>query len=281
MAFIRNYMQGFKEKKEETPIQRAQGLPAAAFAAASGVTTSKIPLGFGASGGGGQGRAPLLADYLRANVGSEMAQKAKADIEERAKNIEAKEYGATEKGVYEKAFTGGPELAKKQAEQIEAESAQLGSQAGREAYLKEKIGKQQQYTSGETMLDAALMGGLAGSELGGLAKKYEQLYETLAGKQKAAQAAFDAKKAAEKTEPQLKPGESRTSYYSSKEEHERDMAYIKAARYRREDEEKQQQGRGRGTSETKTMTREQFANRMGMTLEEWILAGEPGWETEE
>ena len=375
MAFIRDYFknrdQGPGEEEKLTrllePIKMGGG--------GAGPTRPTVftPTQAQASTGA---RAPLLADYLRANVGSSMAQKAAADVAKQAGALEGKEWQVTSQGLQEKPasmrlagdvltaapkppaatpqagvkrFEGlqgtpqkgvqgltleaqqpsveqmisarqqgatatlsqpttgqtpaeraiaarqqgatatlkegtaispvmTPAEAAKQAEQVEAEATELGTQAGREAYLQEKYGKGQQYTTGEAMLDAALMGGLAGSQLSGLAKKYEQLYETVTGKQKAAQTAYDReqerKRLEAEAEPKLGPGESRETVMVDPEQVRKDQAFLKAQQIRKEDEPLKQ-GRGKGSKQTYTLTREELANRAGMTLEEWILAGEP------
>lgn len=84
-----------------------------------------------------------------------------------------------------------PEEAARATMDVEITAEALGTEAGRQAALQEKYGKGQTYTAGEAALDAALAGATSGAELSALAKKYGQLYETVAGKQKTAQEKFE------------------------------------------------------------------------------------------
>lgn len=374
MAFLRDYFQQKSQNPaEEEKLRLLQPVKLGGAGAGPSKPTVFTPTQAQANVGA---RAPLLADYLRANVGSAMGQKAMADVAKQAGELEGKTWQGTARGVQEKptnmslagtalaapptapkakplapgvkrseGLQGTPQKgvssltletqplstqdlalartqgatatlaqpkagvselqryleatrngatatlnqgtaispvmsaqeAAKKAEQIEQEAAQLGTQAGRQAYLQEKYGKGQQYSTGEAMLDAALMGGLSGSQLSGLNKKYEQLYETITGKQQAAQKSYEDEQAAlqalKDAEPKLGPGEERTTTMVDPEQVRKDQAFLKAQQYRKEDaplEEKRGKGKGPWT-----LSREQLANRAGMTLEEWILAGEP------
>lgn len=303
MAFIRDY---FKLNDSERIRKQAANLPAYLFATGGGrgggtqaAARAEATRGVAPSAG----KAPLLADYLRANVGSSMAQKAKEKVEKEAKQVEATEWQpttegrvvpiapdvetdaqysereASEKGKAPPTQTEMVEEATQKALSAQESAKAMGTQAGREAWLAQEYGKKGSYTPGEAMLDAAIMGGLAGQELTGLASKYGNLYEMLTGRQATAQKELDAKRKAEadrkKAEAsRLRPGESQTTVMVDPEQVKKDQAFLKAERYRKEDE-KLKEGRGKGSKQTYTMTREELANRAGMTLEEWILAGEP------
>lgn len=90
------------------------------------------------------------------------------------------------------AFATGAE-AEALAQDIEQQTQALQTEAGRQAFLQEKYGKDQTYSAGESLFDAALMGALQSESLKGLQSKYKDLFETVTGKTGKAAGEYAAK----------------------------------------------------------------------------------------
>lgn len=149
------------------------------------------------------------------------------------------------------------EQAQQKAEAVQSTARAAGQPGGAQAILQQQFGQGQQYTSGEQMLDAALLGATEGRRLEALSKKYGNLYDVMTGRIGQARSAFEK----EQEGYEVKPSEAKV------------LQAVGAGGV--------MTGKAAGSrprpagEQTSTITDETAAAMLGMTVDEYIAAGRP------
>lgn len=179
------YIRPIREEDEQQ-IQGAGGGVGSVTAPQPGVQAAPAAQ---PGGGGGGGRFVNLQDYVRANQGGaqKMASQVLGGIEKQGVGVGGPQAGRTGPGA--QAVAGNPlaSMAKHdemgQAQAVESKAGLLGSFGGQQELLRQEYGKQGGYSEGENLLDAALMGQVAGGDIARVKNRFAGVSDYVRGRQ--------------------------------------------------------------------------------------------------